>query len=398
MFKIVIAIAIIFILKQKVNSFPSWDYNSDLSCPETCICYWTRNEIEINCPPPLPQIRVRVQPLAYVDLECSDLDESEYENIPKINVGDVSRVKIRGCPLPTGRSIKSILKNFGNTNMKSLTFQRPNTKTNSLNKQHLAGLEDLERITLRENGLSELPEDLFNDVTKLISLDLKSNKLNLQRNIFSKLKKLESLELGNNNLQNLEQGVFRNQKSLTLLNLWGNKLINLTKETFDGVSSLLELDLSSNTIEEFQPDVFSTLTNLINLNLNANHFKSLPEKLLKNNKKLIRIRIMDNRIPLKTLPSGFLSNLGALEDVSIKCGLSTVPGDLFNESFNITHINLDRNNLRTLPENFFNDQQNLLHLNLNRNKLNHLADGLFEKTRALTVLKLSYNQLTNISR
>lgn len=393
-------IALIF-ATTTVFSIPLYDYNNtEIKCPETtsCSCSSVTGELEIECPVPISRITIRVQPSTYIHMECSDLDESEYEKLPIMHIGNVSTVKIRRCPLPTGRPIKSMFNNLGTKHMKTVTFQSPNTELrNTLVRHHLEGLEDLQRLALSGNGLSELPEDLFDDVTNLIWLDLKSNKVHLPKNIFAKLEKLESLELGYNNLQYLEQGVFRYQKRLKLLNLWGNKLTNLTKECFDGVSSLLELDLSSNTIETFHPDVFSTLINLVNLNLNANHFKSLPENLFQNNKKLMKIRMMENRIPLEALPSGFLSNLGDLENVLIKSELSTVPGDLFSGSSNITHIDFERNHFTTLPENLFSDQRNLQQLNLKHNNLSYLPDGLFIGTRALTVLKLSYNQLTNVS-
>lgn len=393
-------VLIVILFAPSVISFLSSNFDNNLKCPDTtiCSCYSAPNELEIECPLPLPQISIRIQPSTYITVECSDLDESDYEIIPKMDVGNVSKVKIRGCPLPTGQPIKSILKNLGNSSMKSLIFQSPNTQSNSdLNRKHFIGLENLERLTLKENGFSELPEDLFSDLTNLIYLDLKSNKLNLNPKIFAKLKNLEFLELGYNNIQILEKGVFKNQNKLKLLNLWSNNLKNLTKESFEGVSSLVELDLSSNDIDSFEADVFSTLPNLINLNLNANHFKSLPENLFGNNKKLLRLRLMNNRVPLERLPSGFLSNLYELEEVSIKCGLTTVPEDLFKGSSNLTHINFDNNNLTMLPEKLFADQKNLLQLNLNRNNLKNLPNGLFAGTNALTVLKLSHNQLVNIS-
>lgn len=396
-----IAYLIALIFATTVFSIPLYDYNNtEIKCPETtsCSCSSVTGELEIECPVPISKVTIRVQPSTYIHMECSGLDESEYEKLPVMHVGNVSTVKIRKCPLPTGRSIKSMFHNLGTKHMKTVTFQSPNTELrNTLVRHHLEGLEDLQRLALSGNGLSELPEDLFDDVTNLIWLDLKGNKVNLPKNIFAKLEKLESLELGHNNLQFLEPGVFRNQKRLKLLNLWGNSLRNLTKECFEGVSSLLELDLSANTIETFQSDVFATLTNLVNINLSANRFKSLPENLFANNTKLMKIRIMENRIPLETLPSGLLSNLGDLETVLIKSELSSLPEDLFAGSPNITHIDMERNHLSTLPEKLLADQRSLQQLNLKHNNLSYLPDGLFVGTRALTVLKLSYNQLTNVS-
>lgn len=310
-----------------------------------------------------------------------------------MSVEKFDTVHISGCPLPTEHSIKLSFKIFENSSVNSLEWYSPSV----FNRQHFNGFEDLEQMNLKENGLTELPEDLFNDLTNLRMLDLTSNKLNLTMNIFANLKKLEFLKLGHNNLKMLEEGVFKNQNKLKILDLRSNNLKNLTKGSLDGLSSLRHLDLSLNQIETFQSDIFSNLIRLDDLRLNENHFKSLPEKLFKYNKELISLTMKENRIPMEKLPSGFLTNLNKLKSVTISCGLSTLQDDLFKGLENLSYITFDYNNLTTVPVNLFADQRNLHELNLNHNQLSYLPNGLLAHSNALTELKLSNNQLVEFS-
>lgn len=304
-------------------------------------------------------------------------------------------IRISGCPLPITKSIKSAFKIFENGSVNTLElFSR-----SDLSRQHFIGLEDLEQLSLKENGLFDLPEDVFYDLTNLKLLDLSFNRLKLINNIFDKLINLEHLHLGHNNLQILEEGSLRNLNRLELLYLQRNKLEKLSKESFEGLSSLTHLDLTSNFIKTFQSDVFLPLVNLVDLTLDENPLESFQGKLFENNKKLNKLSIfMENPGPMDTLPSGFLSNLDDLELVTICCGLSSVPEDLLEGSYNLVLVQFCKNRLTTLPVKLFANQTKLVELDLSENLLKNLPDGLLADTHALSFLILSFNQLENISR
>lgn len=333
-----------------------------------------------------------------ININCLDLDEYFLSDIPicqyqNSSIEKFNHVRIRGCPLPADKSIKTSFKIFENSSVKILEWY----SRSDLNRQHFIGLENLDELILKENELSNLPEDLFDDLNNLKILDLSSNKLNLTKNIFEKLKNLQELKLGHNYLKNLDNELFKNQNLLNSLELWRNNLKNLTKESFEGLSSLRYLDLSSNYIEKFQSDIFSKLVNLTVLKINENNFKSLPEKLLENNIKLQRFDMRENHFPLGTLPSGFLSNLNELENVEISCGLTHVSEDFFKGSLNLEVVAFDHNSLTGLPVKLLADQSKLLKLNLEHNQLKYLPSGFLADTFNLKFLFLSNNQLENIS-
>lgn len=388
---------------RTVMASPLMEYNNRarFNCPTTtsCSCSYMLNDYEISCPEIDPSVIVKVEPGKYVQIDCMTTDEKVYTKLPEMSIGDITQVQFRRCPLPIGSSIHRILDRLGVRRTRSLIFLSYGADLGgSLVRQHLGGLHELQRLVLSGNGLSNLPEDLFDDVGNLTWLDLRSNKVHLPVDIFRNLHKLEYLELGYNNLNGLESGVFRNQHNLKHLNLWGNNLQHLARDSFQGVSSIVELDLSGNNIEILQPDVFEFLNNLTNINLNANRFSSLPIGLFGKNKQLKQIRLMDNRVELETVPSGFLSELPSLEEVNIvRCNMKTVPNDLFRDSPNIRNITMSANALAKLPSGLFADQRNLLDLDFSDNQLYELPDDLFVNTRSIIVLRLSNNQLNGIS-
>lgn len=402
----ILLIGLIFTIQcshRTILASPLVEYTNTarFQCPDrsVCSCQYLLRDYEIECPPVNSEVIVKVQPGTSVQIECSTMDENVYKQLPAMNMGQIQMVQFRRCPLPgSGTSLQTIMERLGMKRIRTLYFSSYGaTPGGTLVRQHLSGFTDLERLMLSGNGLSELPEDLFNDVGNLTWLDLRSNKVHLPVNIFRNLTKLEYLELGYNNLKTLEPGVFQSQHRLKSLNLWGNDLQHLTKDAFDGVMSIVELDLSSNNIEQLPADVFELLTNLTNINLSANRFTSLPSGLFAKNKNLSRIRLMDNRVPLPMLPAAMLANLPALEDVHIRCDLQTIPVNMFENSVNVKNLSLAHNRLVSLPANLFVNQTYILDMDLSNNRLEALDDDLFGTTRSLLVLRLSQNRIGRIS-
>ncbi|XP_055906908.1 protein toll [Eupeodes corollae] len=370
----------------------------DMSRTSQCYCSPMLNEFEIACPGQGidPKIMIRIQQNHHVQIDCYHIDSSEYSLLPKMYIGSNPTLQMRQCPLPPMQPFQSIIARLGITQVTGLLFESGELG-GTLSRVHFKGLNDLRRLRLSSNGLSTLPEDVFADIKNLTWLDLHSNKVELPQLIFAGLENLNILELGHNNLQDLPPGIFRHQKKLIHLNLWSNNLTNLSKEAFEGVSSITDLDLSANNIVTFRPDVFTHLKNLTNINLNGNYFQSLPEGLFAENKNLSMFRLGNNRVPLKKLPSGLLSNLPNLREVRISCDLETIPPKTFANSTAIRNITITDNNLTELPYILFADQIELIDLDLSRNKLTSLPEDIFHNTRNLIVLRLSHNQLTNVS-
>lgn len=379
-----------------------WHSAANPSCPTTrteCECIRGLH-FELACPTYVnPNISVRVEEQSKqnnrLEIECNTIDDKIYKVLPQVEIGDVSMVKFKYCPMPVGMPINKILMRLGVESVQGLTLT--SRFDDSIVRTHLTGLKNLTRLSLNGFGISNVPDDLFDDVTNVMVLEFRAKNVHLPPKIFEKMTELTFLELGFNNLTHLSDGIFHNQKKLKNLNLWGNNLRNLSKEAFYGVTSNVELDLSNNNIETLQADIFQYLTNLTLLSLNANHITSLPAGLLNNNKNLEKFSLINNRVELDALPNAFLANLPLLNEVHIQCGLKILPENTFAGSPNITHLILKDNELQTLPQRLLATQRKLELLDLSGNQLIELDDKLFKETAKLKILRLSHNQLTNIS-
>jgi protein toll len=373
-----------------------------LRCEETnaCTCF-DYNELEIQCPKFEPHVIVRIQPNNYVHFECENMTGKEYELVPNYQLDIAAFLQITKCRLLPGKSImESYLKNFKINRIRNFQFVSSGAnKEVEFETNHFRGLDNIDRFDLRgmEDEITRLPEDLFIDMKNLSWVRIRVAKIHLPRNLFAPLENLEFLELGHNKLESLPEGFLRNQRKLVQLNLWGNSLKNLKKESFVGLDLVRELDLSANGMESLESDVLYHFTNLTDINLNANNFKALPEDLFQNNRKLKIVRLLENRVPMTTLPRGLFANLTDLSEVSLKADLQTLPEDIFEGSYKIVQMKLNNNLLNNLPAKLLWDQKSLEKLELQENRIESLDDSFFRGTVALRELYLWGNHLKIIT-
>lgn len=393
---------VVFAIATIVSSRPQEERGGArfLKCPTTssCMCI-EHSEMEIQCPKFDPQVFIRVQPNNYIHFECENVTNKEYELVPEINLEEVRSLHITKCPLPHGKSVASYLKNIHINRTRSFHFISSGVNRNiPIESQHFQGLGGIEHFDIRgmEDEIKELPADMFVGMDKLTWVRIRIANIKLPVDLFSPLVNLEFLELGHNKLQSLEPGLLRNQRKLSQLNLWGNSLRNLNKGSFEGLEQVKELDLSDNGMESLEPDVLAHLVNLTEINLSANHFVSLPDGLFATNTKLKLFKLLENRIPMETLPNGLLANLVDLTEIYIKCDLRMIPNDTFEGSIRLENISLSRNALTDLPDNLLADQAKLIMLDLSNNQLSQLPESLFIGTPDLRELKLSGNQIIEI--
>ncbi|XP_017885444.1 protein toll [Ceratina calcarata] len=379
---------------------------SDVQCPTqgncTCIPTFTR-DYQIECRDQTNSAFVfYVQPNEHLRIECQN--SPKWADFPVLNVlrpMKMNYLSFRICDLPTNISLGEISRSLGVLETKKLTFQSYGNLTSKLTKEHLSGYPDLQRLTLSSNNLTKLPRNLFENIPKLVWLDLRENNVQLPAGIFKSTPELEVLELGDNNIAEIPQGLFSSLGKLRFLNLWRNKFRKLPAKIFDKLDSLNSLDLNSNNLESLPKGIFHDLKKLETLNLFMNNFSQngLPEGLLEKTSKLNTFKLYSNKRNLTSLPKGFLANLTQLHTVELKRnGLVELPEDLFYNSVNLVNISIQRNYLAHLPERLFSGLRQLKRLELNFNELTTLLDGTFEDLESLESLNLSRNHLESISR
>ncbi|NXC25529.1 LRC19 protein, partial [Campylorhamphus procurvoides] len=142
-------------------------------------------------------------------------------------------------------------------------------------------------VVCEESGknLSNIPNHLFQNVTKL---SLKNNKITLKdsdKEILGHFINLTELHLNENRISELYKNSFYNLKKLINLDISNNHISTVHKGAFSGLNQLSVLNLSYNMIAQLDSDPFTSLKSLTVLNLQYNllkyfHIKS-PLKLIK---------------------------------------------------------------------------------------------------------------------
>ncbi|KAG7309609.1 hypothetical protein JYU34_004081 [Plutella xylostella] len=371
------------------------------NCPldGDCVCGGT-HAVELQCNVQGQKVKISYMPNTYLFIRCENSSSIEYDKFPKLRANGINTfqsVTFKDCPLPVS-SFRNVLTNVGVSKTLSLIFQNAKNLSSELDRKHFAGLQDLTKLLLSVNGVTNLPDNLFTDMHNLTWLNIRSNGVNLTEQLFKPLEKLETLEISHNHMTNISANLFSHLSFLRKLSLWQSNVTRFSKDLFTGVDVLEELDLSSNGLNELPPSIFNPLTKLKKLTLFSNKFSALPPNLFGNNERLDTVIIFNNDVKLQRLPRGLFSKLPNLKEVYVqRCELESIPHDVFADSAGITNISLAYNEIEILPEAIFNDQINLLELDLSHNKIRELEPKLFSSLVKLESLKLCHNFLQEIS-
>lgn len=239
----------------------------------------------------------------------------------------------------------------------------------------LAPLTKLHRLSLRNCGLSRLPANTFHRFTCLQELDISHNPLiDAFTALLSPLESLEHLDMGYSNLQRISRTTFLKMTSLKTLILSGNKLETLESGLFQNLTHLSALELNNCGLTRLNETVF-----------HENY--TYPD--------LEELRLSGN--PLHVLPTGNLlpQQLSRLRSLDLsKCNIAYLPPNVFNNTRNITSLNLNNNNLSMTSELSFQFLHVLTELesaDLSNNNISHISPSVLRHNRALSSIKLVGN-------
>lgn len=214
------------------------------------------------------------------------------------------------------------------------------------------GLRFLERLYMKRNLLTSLPDNLAQKLPNLVELYLHSNSIAFIPQAIGNLAKLQSLDLSDNALQDLCPEIGR-LRSLRHLRLSNNQLKCLPHELGD-LTELETLDMSMNLLRTLPeqlhqcvslqclttdrnllqclPRQLCQLPDLTELSVAANCLKSLPLDLGRSTK--LQFVFVDNNVHLTGLPSYLFNKVigcngcGVSQQVSDVTQLSLTSGDL----------------------------------------------------------------------
>ena len=240
----------------------------------------------------------------------------------------------------------------------------------------------LKKFHLGKNPLDEFPKFLC-QFSALEKTDLSSCFLERIPPIIFGLKNLTEINLRDNCITNLPEQVC--QLNLKKLNVADNPLKELP-ESFQNFVNMEDLDISFTNLEEI-PSQILYLNNIKCLAVKNNALENLPE----NWEKCMNIQSLDlSENHFRTLPSS-ISQLQILENLNLKsCCLSEFPSALLHLA-TLETLNLEENLITELPSNFHS--LNVKSLNIRNNILSYLPDSLCSQSK-LQIIDVSSNRLT----
>jgi len=216
-----------------------------------------------------------------------------------------------------------------------------NLKSNRLRNlpESIGSFTSLENLNLRNNMLTALPESI-NFLSSLKVLDLHGNKLNsITVNLSNSIRELE---MGWNNFDTIPNGIKR-LLSLERLGFGGNKLVNLP-DWIGLYQSLRQLDLYDNRLIKI-PESLGSLKSLERLNLRNNQLKNLPSS-LSNLKSLKILNLSWNN--LSSLPK-WIGYLSSLEELNLWGNLLEIIPESIASLSSLKLIDLNFNKIGELP-------------------------------------------------
>nr|CAH7752067.1 unnamed protein product [Callosobruchus chinensis] len=370
---------------------------------DQCCCFHS-DEYEFQCSAegknntksPNSKFLIHAKPEEYLQVDCENLDEYYLDLLPRMNLGDVERFRLRFCPVPE-ESILATLKRFNTTKVEHVQLQYDDGKQKRIITKNLfTGLEATKYLDIYHMTSTIFEEDFLEHMPNLLGLFLDGNDITKMKNFYRYTPKLLDLHLSRNLIQAVPDDIFANMSNLRRLHLWNNNIEVLTDLTFTGLSNLTNLELRRNRIDTLHQDTFKPLVNLVNISIRSNKLNKIPQNMFSFNKKLKWVDIgLNSRL---ILPNRLYHNLPELERVDLDgSNIDAIPEDLFQLSTNIHTINLQNNNLTTLPSKLFGSQKNLTKLNLSRNKISFLPDDVFSSLKNLRILNMQGNKITSIS-
>ncbi|XP_023017908.2 uncharacterized protein [Leptinotarsa decemlineata] len=254
-------------------------------------------------------------------------------------------------------------------------------------------LVSLQWLSLDNNNIQVLPDDLFEPLTHLKYLNLESNKLrSIPNNLFNNLPELKDVRLSNNEIVFIKTGTFRLLSNLESITLSGNNIKHIQRESFEHLPSLKNLILSGNHLGHINHDAFLNLSSLGKIDLQNNQLGSLSFKYFANATGSLVLNLTKNHIKSCSSDSQTLD----VEVLDLRYNrLGGVPKCL-EHAVGLRKLFLDSNSIHSLEHNAFMHLVELEILSLRMNIIGTVGRKSFFGLQNLQVLDLSKNFIAQL--
>ncbi len=126
-------------------------------------------------------------------------------------------------------------------------------------------------VYLWGNAITSLPAGVFSNLVECKKLNLQANQISIvHKEAFARMRSLEVLSLGQNNISAIEAGTF-NLPQCQVLYLQQNVISSLAAGTFTHLVKCTHLDLEENKISSLEKNTFTGLLRLRNLSLSGKY-------------------------------------------------------------------------------------------------------------------------------
>lgn len=140
---------------------------------------------------------------------------------------------------------------------------------------------NLEIVSFTNISIKHLFVDDFDGASKLKRLSMDENQVQfLGDNIFEGAEQLESLTMNSNQIERVSPNAFKGLKMLKNLSLVGNLIKELHVDTFKELVNLENLILASNQLQSLDGSILEFNTNLFKLSLDENKLEEIGEFIL----------------------------------------------------------------------------------------------------------------------
>ncbi|XP_076846223.1 podocan [Brachyhypopomus gauderio] len=277
----------------------------------------------------------------------------------------------------------------------------------------------LYKLHLKNNKLEKIPTGAFDDLSQLRELYLQNNLLSndgMDNNTFSRLTRLEYLDLSNNNLTEVPSGLPR---GLVLLHLEKNSIGRIPSDALTPIRNLQYLLLHNNRLRarDIHRDAFRGLKRLHTLHMYNNLLERVPRGLPRRAKTLMLLHNLISEIGRDDLVA--LYTLTELNLSYNRLSSTKLHREAFRKLRLLEELDLSGNRLQTLPQGLpkslrvlrVKDGQvgevphgalagmgKLRELQLSNNllKVSSFHQGAWQELSSLTTLDLSGNLLSHV--
>lgn len=260
----------------------------------------------------------------------------------------------------------------------------------SIEPGYFSSLPLLTQLSLSDNQINVLHPAAFNNNTDILILDLSRNQMYKIPDALSSLNKLQTLDLGWNQISSLHS--LDNMEQLWRLQIPNNLIAEIPAEFFTKLVSLQVLDLSNNRLAKLEPGSLDLNPSLRAVRLDGNYLTKIDSIFTKLSQ-LVWLNVSNNQ--LNDFDYTQIPHTLHWLDVSHN-QINQLGNYLSIENSSLSYLDASFNKIQQISS--LNIPQNLETILLNDNKISEISQyAFFDKVRLVKV-DLSVNELTSFSK